>query len=57
MKACSGVKLEPTTADDKYLKYINLDREITIEENPDGWSVSFWKQLFKEYGQPPFDTY
>ncbi|GJQ72643.1 hypothetical protein Trydic_g1305 [Trypoxylus dichotomus] len=57
-KVCGGVTLKPITPKDRdTLYYIDINRNVTVGENPDAYNMAFWKDLFDKYANPPFMTY
>ncbi|KAK9687531.1 Carboxylesterase family [Popillia japonica] len=55
--ACNGVEWQTVAAADSTLPYLNIDRNVTLEENPDASSMRFWINLFEEYSHPVLMTY
>ncbi|GJQ72642.1 hypothetical protein Trydic_g1304 [Trypoxylus dichotomus] len=55
---CGGVIWKPITPKDrKALYYIDIDKKVTVGENPNAPNMTFWKNLFCKYANPPLITY
>ncbi|KAK9730600.1 Carboxylesterase family [Popillia japonica] len=46
--ACNGVEWQTVAEADSSLPYLNIDRNVSLEENPDASSMRLWKNLFEE---------
>lgn len=39
------------------LVYLNIDKDLTIEENPESQQMQFWDYLYTKYGFQPYNSY
>ncbi|GJQ72641.1 hypothetical protein Trydic_g1303 [Trypoxylus dichotomus] len=57
-EVCGGVIWKPITPKNrKALYYIDIDKNVTVGENPNAPNMTFWRNLFCKYANPPFITY
>lgn len=39
------------------LTYLNIDKHLTVQNNPEENFMSAWQNWYDQYGRPPYDTY
>nr|QYA71948.1 carboxylesterase [Anoplophora glabripennis]QYA72000.1 carboxylesterase [Anoplophora glabripennis] len=50
-----NVTWTPATPQTQY--YLDIGQNLTIETNLSMYSIDWWRELYNEYGNPPYDTY
>ncbi|KAJ8939780.1 hypothetical protein NQ314_010984 [Rhamnusium bicolor] len=50
-----NVTWTPVTPDTQY--YLDIGRNLSMESDLSRYSISWWRELYKQYGTPPYDTY
>lgn len=46
----------PQVENDK-ISYLDIDNNLTILKNPENDEMTFWDNLYKNYGKHPWNTY
>ncbi|GJQ72648.1 hypothetical protein Trydic_g1310 [Trypoxylus dichotomus] len=55
---CGGITWTPMAPSDKRTSYyLDIDRTVTSSWNPNQDEMNFWQDLFKQYSNPPLETY
>nr|WCC58167.1 carboxylesterase [Pharsalia antennata] len=37
--------------------YLDIGKNVSVETNLSSYSIDWWRELYNEYGNPPYDTY
>lgn len=47
----------PIDKDSDDVNYVDIGEKLVPSVNPHQEDVAFWNDLYKTYGNPPYDTY
>lgn len=39
------------------LDYLDINVKLSMKRNPRARNMKLWKDIYKKYGRPPFDSY